>query len=631
MQSQWNPVFLKIGFSRDFILYLNYMSLLKISVMIHVKSLKIIVCMTLTLMSMACNKSTVQPPVDPDDNSGEIVNPQPFPSNLPTAEEAWRWWPEQKAPKSVAVCRYDNRLPEHMLAQSISGLAAQAVNEGVSDEMVWLYRPDGDAQLWFQKMKAEKAFADAGEFTTWELLQRYIDKGIVKGYILFTSVLKNQSTSVNPATVLASIKKAVLIEEDLEEKAKSLGLTMLADARNLTEEDCLMQYKQELNRKMVVALEPKLTNIRDFAIAHKALCIYGTGDFEKMVMNWLEPFSPVFGWNKGDEYIKTSLASRYGHFIVPSSLCYNLPLYCAESEKVPIIHSASVDPKTLDYDTDLSYHSFVMSDGDNFRYMTNNFYDNEEFWAHPANKSIPISWGSCPVMMTMGNPYAWNQIASEATPGAMMEFGGGYHYPDEFAIGRKNRDAHQRIFAQMLNLHFQNSGVKIIANIYKDRDSPRAQKAMQVFAEEIDGLVGLLALSYNPYEDGKGEIKWVKNKEGVEIPVLYPKYCLWAGLNKPYKGNPSKISRLINTDAEATQNFNATIIHAWSHYIQTPNGEVIDSDSNNPEAEGGVGPVLWTKEKLDPKTQVVTLEELFWRIRMKYREEETRRILGLSK
>ena len=49
------------------------------------------------------------------------------------------WFPQQKAPESVVTVNVDNAFSaDHMLAQSISGLSAMAVNESRFDEMVWI-------------------------------------------------------------------------------------------------------------------------------------------------------------------------------------------------------------------------------------------------------------------------------------------------------------------------------------------------------------------------------------------------------------------------------------------------------------------------------------------------------------
>ena len=370
--------------------------------------------------------------------------------------------------------------------------------------------------------------------------------------------------------------------------------------------------------------------MRDFAIANRAMCVCGMDDFEKKVMAWLEPFSPIFGWNIGDEFLKTALPTYYGHFVVPSSLSYNLPVMSAGSESVKVKQVPAMDPREIEYDDINSYHSFIMSDGGNYRYTTSNFYQNGEYWGNPSNKTIPMTWTFCPSNMAMGNPYAWNEIINDTDFPNVFEFGGGYHYPDLFANSRENKEELQREFARMLNIHFRKTGVRVFGFICKDRKSTAAMRAYKIFAEEIEGLVGMFAVQYNPYEDGKGEIMWVKNKNGVEIPVLCPKYSLWANSNAEYKGNPDKISSLINQDLMKGQNFNATMVHAWSHYVKNTDGSVSDANNTDAGAVAGVEPVQWTKEKLNEKVKIVSLEELLWRIRMKYREEETKDLLGLK-
>src|SRR5882762_2913658 len=50
------------------------------------------------------------------------------------------WWPEQKPPSSVVTCTIHSSadLREMNLAQSISGLAARALNAGTNTEGVWI-------------------------------------------------------------------------------------------------------------------------------------------------------------------------------------------------------------------------------------------------------------------------------------------------------------------------------------------------------------------------------------------------------------------------------------------------------------------------------------------------------------
>jgi hypothetical protein len=60
---------------------------------------------------------------------------------FPAAADENRWWPVQAMPKGLVRLQKDLPAPRascDMMAQSVAGLAAKAVNEGRADEMVWV-------------------------------------------------------------------------------------------------------------------------------------------------------------------------------------------------------------------------------------------------------------------------------------------------------------------------------------------------------------------------------------------------------------------------------------------------------------------------------------------------------------
>jgi len=68
-------------------------------------------------------------------------------------EEEDRWWRAQAFPKAVVRTTNQQQFPEprfalQMMVQSVAGLAAQAVNEGRGDELVWVNNGDGDLEKW---------------------------------------------------------------------------------------------------------------------------------------------------------------------------------------------------------------------------------------------------------------------------------------------------------------------------------------------------------------------------------------------------------------------------------------------------------------------------------------------------
>jgi hypothetical protein len=208
----------------------------------------------------------------------------------------------------------------------------------------------------------------------------------------------------------------------------------------------------------------------------------------------------------------------------------------------------------------------------------------------------------------------------------MVQFLGGYFYADRFGEERGGLDL-LREHARRVGHHIARQGIRVIVLIVDDVDGARAMAAYGVLAEEITGLAGILAMQYAPYNAGEGDVYWVRNAAGVELPVVTARYSLWADRNEGLRGTPARVARLINADAaergDALQAW--TVVHAWSRFAEAPGpDEDAENAAEGPEGERGVSPVAWTVARLDERVNVVTPEELVWRIRMAHRPEATR-------
>src|SRR5262249_41027426 len=147
--------------------------------------------------------------------------------------------------------------------------------------------------------------------------------GVVKGYILYSldrsrgpinDRRRGMDLSVNVATTAAGLLDGVLIDEQLEAEARKRGLERLLDARGKTQALCFATYKPQLNRRMLCTQDPRKPNIRDLAIAQKTMTLFGDDPLAAEIMAWLEPLSPIIGWNGGDEFESTRLSTIHGHF-----------------------------------------------------------------------------------------------------------------------------------------------------------------------------------------------------------------------------------------------------------------------------------------------------------------------------
>ena len=115
------------------------------------------------------------------------------------------------------------------------------------------------------------------------------------------------------------------------------------------------------------------------------------------------------------------------------------------------------------------------------------------------------------------------------------------------------------------------------------------------------------------YAGGEGEIMWFKNSKGIKIPVITVKYTIWdfGKTNKEREGVPDYIAKKLNVEA-LKEPFSLVAVHAWSKFSK-----------NNT----GAGAVKLCATKLDKNIEIVNIEELIWRIRMKYQPEQTKKII----
>ena len=262
-----------------------------------------------------------------------------------------RWWPVQALPKAVARTSIQPASPSsqaglQMMVQSVAGLAAKAVNEGRGDEMAWVDNGNPDLEDWLSRLFAARPVLQrSGLFGPWELVDRYAKNGIIKGYILYrldrsqgevNAYRAGMDCSVNDATSLAGVLGGIIVAEELEADAKAHGLKLLLDARDKTQAWCFQTHKARFSRRMLCTQDPRKPHIRDIAIAQGALTVYGDGEPTSAAMEWLEPLSPILGWNGGDEFATTDLSTRYGHIQTATDWCLNLPVLMAGSETLEL-------------------------------------------------------------------------------------------------------------------------------------------------------------------------------------------------------------------------------------------------------------------------------------------------------
>ncbi len=536
------------------------------------------------------------------------------------------------------------------MVQSVAGLAAKAVNEGRSNEMVWVSNGDGDLEKWrVRLLAAHPDWEKPGVMGPWDLADRYVRQGIIKGYILYrrdqskggnNTYRPGMDCSVNIATSLSGLLDGIIVDEELEPEAKAHGLTLLLDVRDKTQKWCFQTYKDRFNRRMLCTQDPRKPHARDLAIAQTAFTVFGKGEPTPSAMDWLEPLSPILGWNGGDEFETTDLSTKFGHIQTATDWCMNLPVLMAGTEKLKLSRVKSLDPETIDWKDARSAVSFICSDGDNVQWLQGNYFDSASYWGHPERGKIPFGWSGCFDHLAQLCPQAIEYaLATQSPNDCFIEWGGGYYFPDRFGLKRTNRWDLLARQAQRTWELMKKTNTRIIGFNFADLNSRGAQKACEVFAGQTDGLLAILAFQYAPYEGGAGRTFWVKDRSGIELPVIAARYSIWENVNgRERAGTPAKIAREIRQTVEKTPpdqlpRFDWVIAHAWSYFKHAPGTD--ENSENMPQekavAEGGVrgySPAVWCAARLSPAVRIISPEELVWRIRMKHDPFQTRKLMS---
>ncbi|MDY3979979.1 MAG: GxGYxYP family putative glycoside hydrolase [Tidjanibacter sp.] len=549
-------------------------------------------------------------------------------------------WNRSAAPKSIAVCRSTTDIAESMMLASLSGLASQATLDGRFDEMVWndVDHPISYKML-YQNVVDILAPDRIRRCDVWQLLDDYRRQGIVKGYVLyradssegrFYSRRENIDLSVNVATVYAGLLQGVLVEESLEPKMRKLGLRRLKDCRKITPTECFERLHKELNNRSAVSVDPKSANCREYAIANRLMVYYDVTPLSERILEWLQPLSPIVGWNCPDELSHTSMVSRWGHFNTASDWCENITLLSAASTLTEPLKNREILPDQIDFDHDVAHHAYLLSDGDNMQWSYGAFLTDDDFFANGHKSEFGINWTSCPINLSIMATPVWNTIVrAKPTVNSIVEYGGGYQYPDLFAVERPNRPKLLREFARRLNEQMTRLGVTILGVICIDVDSEASREAFKVYAEEIENLTGIIAIQYYPYELD-GNIMWFDNGSSVDIPVVTAKYSIWQTVdpNRPRGGSPEFVSSLINRNELSAGQQNAerelafTVVHAWSLF-----------DSSNSATKTplrGANAAYSSSTQLVDSIETCSMEELLWRIRMRYRTQQTKQLLNIK-
>src|SRR5690606_9712139 len=224
----------------------------------------------------------------------------------------------------------------------------------------------------------------------------------------------------------------------------------------------------------------------------------------------------------------------------------------------------------IDWKKDKKFVSFYLSDGDNIQWMMNDFVG--EFYENGDVADVKMGFGVPVSNLNQMAPAQFDRIISgQHREASLIEaLGGGYQYVDNF--GREgNRTELLAKLAGRVGNSMRQHRVKLLGLMARDVKSADAMAGYQAFIDANDQLEGIVVLQYSPYAGGAGEIFWLKNSAGYEIPVVTVRYSLWnfGTQNHEREGTPAYIAQQLTQQAD--NDFSLISVHAWSRFRDTGN------------------------------------------------------------
>lgn len=476
-------------------------------------------------------------------------------------------------PKFLYVISLDSLTHgERTMVVSLQGL----VNGNSSSQIYTLNSSQPDYEIWLEDLKNNYKVSYKILQDPWQLLNIY--KDYIDGYVLYSSKIK-KDPSINNACSLASLNKAIVIDEAIESKVRHNGIIKIkGDCRNTDESwayDNL--WNKELNHSTVIQLSPEKTDpLRDYAIMTKSLVFYEDSidktTLRDKIFSSMKDNAVCLGWGP-DEFINVSTASKYGASVVAADWAYNLTALSA----FPSLTITNKSPLTLPKEENFHYVTFVMSDGDNLQWNLGNNYSSIKWFGNPNRDKLNLGWSMTPSLYYLA-PTVFNLYYKSISSGngnnnfIVAPSGNGYMYPSKF-----DRDK-LRVYTNTLNDYMEQVDEKYVAII--DDSAFNNIELWNKFTER-PGIQGLFYLDYHRHDKFQGEILWSNNK-----PIVSCRDLLWSTLENEDE-LVEKINDRVNSGQVNAYNpkaYTFVYVHVWSKGVNNVE-EVVSKLNQNPNVK----------------------------------------------
>lgn len=446
---------------------------------------------------------------------------------------------------------------EYVLVASIQGIVAQ------TQASIFIIE-DSDDQLWLDQCAATYELSVVPIDNAWDLVTTF--KSYIKDskYVLYNNTndlgVSYSDLSINYATTVAGVENYIMVSKSIEDAAISndfeLGLDVTTSEWNT--EYVFNKYKDVLTKRYLIHQIPSKGQLRDYAIAGKALCYYadyydGNSEIGSEIATWADKNAPILGWTE-NEINFVSANSLLSKITIAADWSANLSFYSSLETESEYQQNINVNVKAQ---AGKHYVAIVMSDGDNLQWMTNSFATSGSYYGSKKRGNFKMTWTTTPSMYDLA-PNILDYLYKEKT--SSDEFiagpsGVGYINASEY------QEASLPEYAQYVAGYLEKTDMHIVNFL----DSYLDESKYAEFAK-YDQLKGGILSVGNYYLEGKGGVYWQNDK-----PFICVRDTLWRSSgdenHNNYYGYVERVAQRINnysTDYTKIEGYTVVLAHAWS-------------------------------------------------------------------
>ncbi|MBU3131897.1 protein phosphatase [Clostridium gasigenes] len=455
-------------------------------------------------------------------------------------------------------------IPKHLYVISENGMSneektmistLQGLVSTKSDDQIYILSSnEPDYQIWLKDLNDSHNVKYTNIQDPWQLLSKF--KNYINGYILYSNL---KGPSINNACSLASLEDSIVIEESLESKIKSAGVSnLIKDCRDT---DKYWAYNNlwnlGLNHSTVIELSPsKYIALRDYSIMSKSLIFYeddvNDNSLRDTIFKSMDNTSRCLGWGP-DEHTNVNIASKFGVDVIASDWSYNLSVLSS----YPLATHNQKSNNKIPKEDGVHYITFIMSDGDNQQWFLGSNYSSKSWYGSQSRGNFNLGWSISPSLYYLAPTVFSKYYESASSPKHNDNYvvppsGNGYMYPSKFPLNKLGT------YTKRLNEYMKKVDQK---NVLILDDEAFYRKDLWDNYTCHSNINGLFYLNYEKNSTYDGKIIWSNNK-----PIVSCRDLLWEGLENEEQliNNVNNRINLGYTDIKSADSYTFVYVHVWS-------------------------------------------------------------------